>query len=323
MSQKTFFRYNAVSGQYERVYPSRMRRMLVQVQQLGWIAAVAIAMLAVLFSVLEFPRERRLRQENERLKARLELLGRQADEALAVMEDVAERDNNFYRVMMQAEPLSRSRRLAGLERRRSFERLDSLTDSRLVASVENKLDQLDRMLYSQIESFDYLADEASTQKDRIAHTPAIQPVPEKFLRTMASGYGVRVDPVYGTAKFHEGMDFSAPSGTPVYATADGIVATASWQGAYGNMIELKHGYNYTTRYAHLSKLAVRPGQSVRRGDLIGAVGNTGKSTGSHLHYEVRYRGVPQNPVNYYFFDLTPSQYDEIILLAENAGHVMD
>lgn len=312
-----------MTGQYERVYPSARRRAMVLLQQFGWIAAVVIGLVAVLFSLLEFPRERRLREENERLEARLEVLNRQADEALAVMEDIAERDNNFYRVMMQAEPLGRSRRLAGLERRRNFDRLDSLSDSRLVGTVENKLDQLDRMIYSQIQSFDFLAEEASGQKDRIAHTPAIQPVPEKYLRTMASGYGMRVDPVYGTTKFHEGMDFSAPPGTPVYATADGTIASASWQGAYGNMIEIKHGYNYITRYAHLSKINVRPGQTVHRGDLIGEVGNTGKSTGPHLHYEVRYRGAPQNPVNYYFFDLTPEQYDEIIRLAENAGHVMD
>lgn len=323
MSQKTFYRYNEASGSYERVYPSGPRRLMIQISQFGWIAAVVIALVGVLYSVLEFPRERRLREQNERLEARLELLNRQADEAIAVMEDIAERDNNFYRVIMQAEPLSRTRRLAGLERRRNFDRLDSLSDSRLVGTVENKLDQLDRMVYSQIQSFDYLAEEAVNQKDRILHMPAIQPVPEKYLRTMASGYGVRVDPVYGTTKFHEGMDFSAPPGTPVYATADGTVAAASWQGAYGNMVEINHGYGYATRYAHMSKIKVRAGQSVHRGDLIGEVGNTGKSTGPHLHYEVRRNGAPQNPVNYYFFDLTPAQYDEIVQLAENAGHVMD
>lgn len=239
------------------------------------------------------------------------------------MEDLAERDNNFYRAMMQAEPLSDARRYAGLERQRIFDRLDSLPDQEIVAMVRNKLDRLDQMVYTQVKSFDYLAALVDSNKARTAHMPAIQPVPEKFLRTMASGYGVRRDPVYGTMKFHEGMDFSAPVGTPVYATADGLVRTSSWQGAYGNMVEIDHGFNYVTRYAHLSKLIAIPGQQVTRGDLIGLVGNTGKSTGSHLHYEVRYRGAPQNPVNYYFYDLTPEQYDEIISLAENAGHVMD
>lgn len=189
--------------------------------------------------------------------------------------------------------------------------------------VDRKLDRLDRMLVSQIKSFDFLAEQTADRKNRIDHIPAIQPVPEKYLRAMASGYGVRRDPVYGTMKFHEGMDFSAPIGTPVYATADGTVSTAAWKSAYGNLIEISHGYNYVTRYAHLSKIIARPGQQVKRGDLIGLVGNTGKSTGPHLHYEVRYRGQPQNPVNYYFFDITPEQYDQIIKLAENAGHVMD
>ena len=140
---------------------------------------------------------------------------------------------------------------------------------------------------------------------------------------MASGYGYRRDPIYGTSKFHEGMDFSSPIGTPVYATGNGTVTNASWKSQYGNLIEISHGYNSTTRYAHLSEILVKPGQAVKRGDLIGKVGNTGKSTGPHLHYEVRFRGQPQNPVNYYFYDLTPEEYDKMILEAENAGHVMD
>lgn len=297
--------------------------MAVALRPYLWALAVVGVLALAVYSFVETPREKQLRRANERLQSRVDLLGRRADEAIAVMEDLAERDNNFYRVMMQAEPLSDARRYAGLERQRIFERLDSLPDDELVVLVRNKLDRLDQMVYSQIKSFDYLAALSDSSKTRITHMPAIQPVPEKYLRTMASGYGVRRDPVYGTMKFHEGMDFSAPVGTPVYATADGTVRTSSWQSSYGNLVEIDHGFNYTTRYAHLSKLIARAGQKVSRGDLIGLVGNTGKSTGSHLHYEVRYRGMPQNPVNYYFYDLTPEQYDEIIGLAENAGHVMD
>lgn len=323
MSQKVFYRYNAVTGQYERVYPDSRSRRMAMLRSYLVAACVVLSLGVVLYSLFDLPRERMLRQRNERLQAQVDLLGRRADEAIAVMDRLAERDNNFYRAMMQAEPLSAARRYAGLERQRAFDRLDSLPDAQLVTNVRNKLDRLDRMIVTQIRSFDYLASMVDSQKTRASHMPAIQPVPEKFLRTMASGYGARIDPVYGTMKFHEGMDFSAPVGTPVYATADGTVRTSSWQGAYGNMVEIEHGFNYTTRYAHLSKLIARAGQTVRRGDLIGLVGNTGKSTGSHLHYEVRYRGAAQNPVNYYFYDLTPEQYDEIVSLAENAGHVMD
>ncbi len=323
MSQKVFYRYNAASEQYERVYPDRRRRIAASVRPYVTAVLIVAAIALALYYATETPRERMLRHSNERLQQRLELLNRRADEALEVMEDIAERDNNFYRAMMQAEPLSPARRYAGLERQRNFDRLDSLADNELLFNVTSKLDRLDQMLVTQIKSFDFLASESSEQKDRATHIPAIQPVPEKYLRTMASGYGARRDPVYGTMKFHEGMDFSAPIGTPVYATADGVVTYSKWHSGYGNLVEINHGYNYTTRYAHLSKLIATPGQTVHRGDLIGLVGNTGKSTGPHLHYEVRYRGAPQNPINYYFYDLTPEEYDQIIALAENAGHVMD
>ena len=155
------------------------------------------------------------------------------------------------------------------------------------------------------------------------HIPSIMPVAESSLRKMASGYGYRVDPVYGSGKFHEGMDFSAPIGIPVYATGDGKVTDAGWNQGYGNSIDINHGYDYLTRYAHLSKIMVKKGQDIKRGDLIGLVGNTGKSTGPHLHYEVRFKGTPQNPVRFYFQDLTPEQYNDLIHEAENASHVMD
>lgn len=319
----SFYKYNPATEQYERVYPSRGRRIVMAIQRLAMTAVLAVAIMAVLYCFVELPREKSLKAQNERLQATVELLDRRADVAISVMEELAERDNNFYRVLMGAEPLTTASRYAGLERQRAFDALDSLDDRSLVGALETKLDRLDRLVYTQIQSYDYLAGEARSQQDRLAHIPAIQPVPERFLRTMASGYGVRRDPIYGTMKFHEGMDFSAPVGTPVYATADGRVRTASRQGLYGNLIEIDHGYNYITRYAHLSAIEVQPGQTVRRGDLIGRVGSTGKSTGPHLHYEVRLRGAAQNPVNYYYYDLTPEQYDEIINLAENAGHVMD
>ena len=273
----------------------------------------ALAVVALLYSVVELPRERRLRRDNERLRAQVDILDRRADQAIAVMEEMAERDNNFYRVMMGSEPMGNAARYAGLERQRNYDRLDSMADHRLVQGLSLKLDRLDQMIFSQSSSFDYLAGETRRQQQRISHIPAIQPVPERFLRAMASGYGVRHDPIYGTTKFHEGMDFSAPIGTPVYATADGRVATASWQGLYGNLIEIDHGFNYLTRYAHLSRIEVQPGQEVHRGDLIGRVGNTGKSTGPHLHYEVLHRGRPVNPINYFNRNMTSEEYDKLML----------
>lgn len=324
MSQKkTFYRYNPVTESYERVYPSRSARLWGVARQ--FIAGMFTATLLFfgLYYVVEFPREKALKNANDRLEQSLEMLERRSDEALAVMQHLQQRDNNFYRVMMQAEPLSDAARYAGLERQRNYESLDSLADHELVRTVTDKLDRLDNMVYNQIKSYDFLREQAAGLNERINNIPAIQPISSKYLKTMASGYGYRHDPIYGTTKFHEGMDFSSAIGTPVYATGAGTVKSAGWESGYGNSIDIDHGFNYLTRYAHLSQILVKPGQSVKRGDLIGKVGNTGKSTGSHLHYEVRYRGAPQNPVNYYFMDLTPEQYDEMILQAENAGHVMD
>ena len=156
----------------------------------------------------------------------------------------------------------------------------------------------------------------------MAHIPSIIPIDVKDY-TMSSGYGYRRDPVYGSTKFHAGLDFAEKNGIPVYATGDGTVTVAERKSGYGNCIDIDHGYNYLTRYAHLSEILVSPGQSVKRGDYIGKVGSTGKSTGPHLHYEVRFKDEPQNPVNYYFMDLTPEQYAEMVREAENAGHVMD
>ena len=323
MSHKVFYRYNQSAERYERVYPSGRARFFAAVRQSAIGIVVAVAGFALAYFLWESPRERELRERAELVEDRLEMLNRRADKALEVMEDLASRDNNFYRVMMQAEPITAGQRYAGLERQRNYDAIDSMADSKLLRLTTDKLDQLDQMLYTQSKSYDFLANEGANMTDRTAHIPAIQPISEKYLRAMASGYGYRRDPIYGTSKFHEGMDFSSPIGTPVYATGNGTVTNASWKSQYGNLIEISHGYNYTTRYAHLSEILVKPGQAVKRGDLIGKVGNTGKSTGPHLHYEVRFRGQPQNPVNYYFYDLTPEEYDKMILEAENAGHVMD
>lgn len=323
MRLKTFYRYNPLTEQYERVYPTRRERIWVVVRQYATGALIGLGVFIAAYFIIDFPRERQLRQANDGLRSQLHLLEHRADDALNVMERLAERDNNFYRVMMQSEPVTAAQRYAGLERQRNYDGLATLSEGELAKVVTDKLDRLDQMVYTQIKSFDKLQQQIVQSRDRIDHIPAIQPVAEKKLRAMASGYGYRSDPIYGTTKFHEGMDFSAPVGTEVYATGNGRVTNAKWDGAYGNLIEIDHGYNYVTRYAHLSEILVTAGQNIKRGDLIGRVGNTGKSTGPHLHYEVRLKGEPQNPVNYYFFDLTPEQYDEMIRQSENAGHVMD
>ena len=323
MRLKSFFKYNPVTDQYERVYPTRRERIMASSRQYLVGAAIGIGVFAAAYFIFDFPRERQLRADKEALTSQLSILEQRADDALKVMEQIAERDNNFYRVMMQSEPMTAAQRYAGLERQRNYEQLSNLSESELVKNVTGRLDCLDQMIVMQIKSYDKLQQLIMSSQDRIDHIPAIQPVAENKLRAMASGYAYRTDPIYGTQKLHEGMDFSAPIGTEVYATGNGTVVKADWDGSYGNLITIDHSYNYTTRYAHLSEILVKNGQRVKRGDLIGRIGNTGKSTGPHLHYEVRLNGAPQNPVNYYFLDLTPEQYEAMIHQAENAGHVMD
>ncbi len=203
-------------------------------------------------------------------------------------------------------------------------RLDeAMGNADLVINTTQKLDMLNRQLYIQSKSFDEVVDLCKNHDEMLKCIPAIMPVSNKNLKKTASGYGVRIDPIYKTAKFHAGMDFSANIGTPVYATGDGTVVKAGWETGYGNLIQVDHGFGYVTWYAHLSKYKVRPGQKVVRGEVIGEVGNTGKSTGPHLHYEVHVKGKVQNPVNYYFMDLSAEDYDKMIQIAANHGKVFD
>ena len=323
MSKKVFYRYNNETDNYERVYPSWKTRLWVIARHLIVGIGIGALLFITVYYWIDFPREKMLKQQNEQLQTEFNILSKRLDRSLAVMKDIAERANNLYRVMMQAARITDVQRHAGLERENTYEQLKSLPAAELINTVSNKMKMLDRQIYVQIKSFDTLKVIASQQQDRLMHIPSIHPVSSLSLRQMASGFGYRVDPVYGTGKMHEGMDFACDRGTPVYATGDAVVAEAKWHSGYGNLIVLNHGYNYTTRYAHLNEMKVSAGQQVKRGDLIGTVGNTGKSTGPHLHYEVRYKGAPVNPVNYYFNDLTPEQYIEMIKQAENAGHVMD
>lgn len=323
MSKKIYYIYNESTGIYERVYRTNKQRLASFTRHLGTGIFVGIAIFLIVYYWIDFPKEKQLKKENRELETQFDILNSRYNNSLQVLNDLQMRDDNFYRVMMQADRVGTSQRYGGLDNEARYNELKSLSDADLIIGVTKKMDRIDRMIYSQIKSYDELVELAKSQKDRIKHIPSIQPIPAKYMKKMASGYGWRRDPVYGVSKFHEGLDFASNIGTPVYATGNGKVVEAKWNSGYGNCIDISHGYNYTTRYAHLSKINVRAGQEVKRGDKIGEVGNTGKSTGPHLHYEVRYKGQPQNPINYYFYDITPAEYAILIKEAENAGHVMD
>ena len=322
MGKKIFYKYNPETDNFERFYPSWRDRMAAGVKVC--IAALIVAVLFVLIFnyIIATPTEQNLRAENKKLKSQYGVMSAQLDNMLEVMDRMEERDDNFYRVMMQLDPISDSQRLSGIDYSNRYSHLSKMSDSRLVEQLSQRMNLLEKRIYSQLQSFDQLQETLENQQDRLTHIPSVLPINIADY-TMSSGYGLRIDPIYGSSKFHEGLDFAASKGTDVYATGNGIVTVAGREKAYGNCIDIDHGYNYLTRYAHLSEILVKPGEEVKRGQLIGKVGSTGKSTGPHLHYEVRYKDIPQNPVNYYFMDLTPEQYYEMIQIAESAGHVMD
>lgn len=322
MKRPIYYIYNPETDNFERVFPS-IKGRIWGFLRIGCLSLlIGIGLYFVIFYSFEAPTEQNLRKENAILKSQYNILNRRLDNSLKVMANIQNRDDNFYRVMMQMDHVGYGQRLAGLDNEKRYRELQNTPDAGLVRLLTQRLDLFERQLYAQSLSFDQLKETASKQKDKLAHIPSVIPINIKDF-TMSSGYGVRRDPIYGSSKFHTGLDFAAKTGTPVFATADGKVTEAGRQSGYGNCIDISHGYNYLTRYAHLSEILVKPGQEVKRGEMIGKVGSTGKSTGSHLHYEVRFKDEPQNPVNYYFMDLTPEEYAEMVQLAENAGHVMD
>ena len=322
MGKRRFYIFNPQTLTYDPVRHSFWKKGWAVIRHLLSSAFLGAVLLLVIYLFFGSPKERVLEYENARLESQYKLLSRRVDDIMVVLDDIKQRDNNLYRVILQAEPIADDVRNAGGTAAR-YDELLRMPDGELVASLTRKVDLLYRNLYVQNNSFDELVDLAYQQEDRIKHLPAIQPVSNKDLKHTASGYGWRVDPIYNTRKFHEGMDFSANTGTEVYATGDGKVVSVGWESGYGKTIEIDHGFGYVTRYAHLNDYRVRRGQRVVRGEVIGEVGNTGKSTGPHLHYEVHVKGRVVNPVNYYFMDLSAEDYDRMIQLAANHGKVLD
>ena len=319
-----YYKYNEKTKTYDRVYPNLRHRLLTYLRNAIVCSALGVVGYFITVLILGTPESTAdLRNENASLQTQYRVLSQRLDESLEVMEDIRQRDDNLYRVMFMAEPVSgdlRNATYAGTNRYEAFERLEN---AELVIATTQKMDMLDRQLYMQSQSFDEVVEFYKSHEDMLSHLPAIQPIANKDLKRTASGYGYRIHPIYQTRIFHDGMDFSCDIGTPVYATADGVVKNARWESGYGYIVTIDHGYGYETRYAHLKSFNVRRGQKVIRGETIALSGNSGRSSGPHVHYEVLQRGRPVNPANYYFMDLDADQYDEMIRMAENHGKVMD
>ncbi|HJD53102.1 MAG TPA: M23 family metallopeptidase [Candidatus Avibacteroides avistercoris] len=321
--RKVYYKYNPKTQAYDRIYPTFKHRVITALRRFFANAGVAAVIFVILIMIFGLPSEKELKSENSRLLSQYKLMSRELDNALAVLEDIRMRDDNLYRVMFNADPIPEDVRQFDFAGTARYDSLESMDNARLVIATTAKLDLLKRQLYVQSNSFDEIVQMYRGKDEMYKCIPAIQPVANKNLKQMASGYGNRIDPIYGTVRYHAGMDFSAAVGTDIYATGDGTVEDAGWESGYGNCVVIDHGYGYKTRYAHMSRIGVRRGEKVIRGQVIGAVGNTGKSTGPHLHYEVIVKGRTVNPVNYYYMDLTPEEYDEMIKVAETRGNMMD
>lgn len=323
ISRKKHYSINPDTLQLERI-ESNFRYWL---RNSGIYILGGISLGAIVFYVLLYffpsPREASLMQYNRNLTAQLSVMDKQIDQMQIVLNDLSVRDDNLYRAILGAEPIPMSTRIGATQQISYYDSLARMTNIQLAADIQHKVDILEKEMYVQARSYDELIDLAKNQELKMENIPAIQPVLNKNLKHMASGFGWRVDPVYHIRRFHEGMDFSAPVGTDIFATGNGTVVYSGWRQGYGETIEIDHGFNYSTLYAHCSKRFVRVGQKVKRGEVIGLVGNTGKSTGPHVHYEVHYNNRPIDPRNFYFYDLSPEDYDKMVQLSNNMGNMMD
>jgi murein DD-endopeptidase MepM/ murein hydrolase activator NlpD len=318
------YHFNTATLKYERVIVSWKKRFF---RLMGWLATAVVfgaIIMLIAYNFFDSPKEKRLKRQLEETTYQLELLKERSDQVAAVLKDIQERDNTIYRVIFEAEPIPVSVRGAGYGGVDRYNKLRDYYNADLIVDVTKRIDQLSKQLYVQSKSYDEVWQLVKNKATMLAAIPAIQPVSNKDMTRVASGYGWRIHPIYKTEKLHAGMDFTATVGTEIYATGNGSVVKVEKDGrGYGNNVIINHGYGYETLYGHMSKFNVRPGQKVKRGDLIGFVGNSGSSTGPHLHYEVRKNGNPVNPVNFYYNDLTPEEYTKMLEISSRPGQAFD
>jgi len=317
------YRYNTRTLSYEKVEPGIKGRIfrILYFLAAGLVFAVVIVFFFNIF--FESADEKKYKRENTQLKLQYEILNRRMDQMSTVLEGIQQRDDNIYRSIFEAEPIPENIRKGGIGGVNRYKYLEGFDNSNLVVEAHEKIDKLSKQIYLQSVSFDEVIELAKQKEEMLMSIPAIQPVSNKDLTRMASGFGMRIHPIYKTKKMHEGMDFSAPVGTEVYATGSGKVTAVKRERGFGKYVIIDHGYGYQTVYAHLSDYNVRTGQQVNRGEVIGYVGNTGTSTAPHLHYEVRKKERAVNPANYYFNDLSPEEYDLMLQLSSQVNQSFD
>lgn len=318
------YRFNPESLSYDRIIITFKYRLIQFFTYFAASVAIAFIYYVIASSFVDMPKEKKLKRENEQLQMQYSLLNQRLDNVSAVLEDLRQRDENIYRTIFEAAPIPKSIREAGFGGANRYAKLEGYQFSNLVIETSEKLDKITKQAYIQSKSYDEVIKLAKKKGELLAAVPAIQPISNKDLTRTASGFGMRIHPIYKVLMFHEGFDFTAPTGTDIYATGDGVVEDVEYNmNGYGKEVVIDHGFGYKTRYAHMSGFNVHVGQKVKRGDVIGYVGDTGRSTAPHLHYEVIYNDKKVNPANYFFNDLSPAQYQEIVQLSTNSNQTFD
>ncbi|WOD44124.1 M23 family metallopeptidase [Hwangdonia lutea] len=321
---KVKFYYDPESLSYRKI--ERKKRKTFAYISLFLLAAFLFSFIIIFIGNLYFesPKEKALKRELENAKLQFELLNKKMDEAEAVLANVADRDNNIYRIYFEANPIPEEQRRAGFGGINRYKNLEGFDNSELIIETNKRLDILQKQIVVQSKSLDEITVLAEEKEKLLAAIPAIQPVSNEDLTRMASGYGMRSDPFTKVRKMHWGMDFTAPRGTPVYATGDGIVKRAdAGSSGYGKHIRIDHGFGYMSLYAHLYKYNVKRNQKVKRGDLIGFVGSTGRSQAPHLHYEIWKDGTRINPINFYYGSLTAEEFSKLLEHASLENQSLD
>ena len=322
--KKIKYFYNTYTLRYEKlITPLRVKLLRV----FAFVATAIVTSAIISYFAFQFigsPGEKILKAQNDRLKTNYENLSDEVKSLEQQMAELEKRDNTVYRSIFEAKPIPDSIRVKAMEKEKEIAKVARMEDYEVVASIQKTLTTLANRIAAQKNSYVELGGLMKNKEKILAATPAIQPVSNKELNRIASGFGYRIDPVYKTVKMHAGLDFAAPQGTPIYATANGRVKIAgNSSGGYGVHVVIDHGYGYETLYGHMVRVKSRPGQNVTRGEIIGYVGTTGKSTGPHCHYEVHKNGNKIDPIYFFYNDLSPQQFDELLKRAQASNQSFD
>lgn len=324
MRKKSRYRYNTQTLSYEKVKISIKERLLRIFSQISMGLVFSVVFFFLIYTYLDSPKEKILKRENEQLKLQYQVLNKKIEIIANSLVDLQRRDDNIYRIIFESEPIPKEVRNAGFGGINRYKALEGFNNSELVVGTTKKIDKLAKQMYVQSKSFEDLYKMAMEKEKMLTCIPAIQPVSNKKLDRVASGFGYRIHPIYKTHKMHTGMDFSASTGTEIYATGNGIVKQVETSNrGYGNHVIISHGYGYETLYAHLSKIKVKQGQAINRGEVLGLVGSTGTSTAPHLHYEVIKGGAPIDPLNFYFNDLTAEEFEKMLEISSSSSQSFD